>query len=149
MCYCHHHKSLLLHCNFFPSASCFTLLMLLTRENCICAVYVLCLNHCPLPFWQMLTWKSVQEPENHYHMIFFFQVSFLPVGVPMVCTAMPTITRKAPCCLLLGFLYATLGWLIKNNKPQKLAWTDNPKRGHPFWEEFWPQGFDHEQPFQL
>lgn len=149
MCYCHHHKSLLLHWNFFPSAFCFTLLMPLTRENCACATYVLCLNYCPLPFWQMLRWKTVQESEKHYHMIFFPQVSFLPVGVSMVCTAMPTITCKAPCCLLLGFFNAALGWLIKKKKPQKLAWTYNPNRGHPFWEEFWPQGFDHEQPFQL
>lgn len=47
------------------------------------------------------------------------------------------------------FCYAALGWLIKNKKPQKSVWTCNPNRGHPFWEEFWPQGFDHEQPFQL
>lgn len=135
-----------------------TFFLLLSASHCWChwpgtTVHVpyMCfvLNHCPLPFWQMLRWKTVQESEKHYHMIFFPQVSFLPVGVSMVCTAMPTITCKAPCCLLLGFFNAALGWLIKNKKPQKLAWTYNPNRGHPFWEEFWPQGFDHEQPFQL
>lgn len=99
--------------------------------------------------WQMLWWKTVQEIRKGLLYDFFLQISFLPARVSMMCTGMPTITCKAPCLLLGFFFYAALGWLIKNNKPQKLVWTYNPNRGHPFWEEFWPQGFDHEQPFQL
>lgn len=52
-------------------------------------------------------------------MIFFPQVSFLPVKVLTVCTAMLTITRKVPYCLVLVYFFTQQwdGWLkITNHK---------------------------------
>lgn len=54
--------------------------------------------------WQMLWWKTVQEIRKALLYDFFsFKVSFLPARGINGSTAMPTITCKAPCCLLLEF----------------------------------------------
>lgn len=117
--YCHCHKSLMLHWNLPLSAFGFTMLMpLRAGELYICAIALFDLLSFSFA-GQRYDEKHYRRSLKHYYMIFFPWVSFLPVKVSTVCTAMLTITCKAPYCLVLVYFVMQQwdGWLkITNHK---------------------------------